>query len=110
MAVVKVKSTVRPRALFIMAACVNVVEEMGVRELFVSGELLVTSANDSKHMKGSRHYSGDALDVRSKTMRSLVLKQEFLARVLSRLGESYQGILECQGGPNEHFHFEHDPQ
>jgi len=100
---IKLKGTVRPYNLFIMAACANVAEIMGI-------EILVSSGNDSEHMKGSKHYSYEALDIRSKApFKTKEEKKEFLELVLLRLGPEYQGILESEGKVNEHFHFEFDP-
>lgn len=97
-----VKSTVRPRNIFIAAACVNVA-------ITLNRDVTITSADDGKHMRDSKHYSGDALDIRSKDFTDKAAKLEFISRVIERLGHSYQGILEDEGRDNEHFHFEYDP-
>jgi len=99
---IKVKTTVKPKNLVITAACANVAEELHI-------SILVTSGNDSKHMEGSKHYSYEALDIRSKTM-STEVKKLFLSKVMERLGPAYRGILENKGKDNEHFHIEYDPQ
>lgn len=98
---IKVKATVKPKSLVIMAACANVAEELGL-------SILVTSGNDSKHMTNSLHYKDQALDIRSKNFDNSSLKFTFMAKVLERLGKSYEGLLEDENGPNEHFHFEFD--
>ncbi len=101
---IKVKTTVLPKNLVIMAACSNVAEIMGI-------EILVTSGNDSKHMTDSAHYFFNALDVRSKSpFKSFDQKKEFLDLVLSRLGKKYQGFIEHLGKTMEHFHFEFDEE
>ena len=99
---IKVKTTVMPKNLVIMAACANVAEAMGI-------EVVVTSGKDSKHMMGSKHYAGNALDIRSKNFKSYEDKLLYLDAVMERLGEKYQGILEFVDTPNEHFHIEYDP-
>lgn len=96
---IKLKGTVRPRNLVIEAACANVAEELKIN-------ITITSGNDSLHMTGSKHYSGEALDIRSKDMDNKLI---FLSKVMARLGDKYQGILEGEGTPNEHFHIEYDP-
>ncbi len=101
---VKLKNNVRPRSLVILAAAVNVANEMNLPELWV------TSGNDSVHMKNSMHYQDRALDFRSKNMPTLEAKKQFLENVLDRLGPDYEGLLEGLGTNNEHFHFEHDPK
>lgn len=100
----KIKSTVRPRALFIAAACINVAIEQRL-----TIDIVITSGNDSKHMNNSLHYTGDALDVRSKEFTSKEAKLNYIEAVIDRLGHSFQGILEDEGKDNEHFHFEFDP-
>ncbi len=97
-----VKNSVRPRSLVIAAAVVNASIEGQLPDL------TITSGNDSHHMEGSKHYTGDALDVRSKH-----LSEEQLASLVSivrrRLGYGYQVIVEDRGKPGEHVHLEYDP-
>lgn len=97
-----VKATVKPRALLMMAACANVA-------ITLPWPVTITSGNDSKHMTGSKHYSGEAVDVRSKNFPTKKAKRDFIAAVLARLGTGYQMILESEGQANEHFHLEYDP-
>lgn len=106
---IKVKTGVKPKMLVIMAAVANVAHQMQDEHGSFPREVLITSGNDGRHMLTSRHYSNDALDVRTKTFGTLGLKQQFVAQVLARLGRDYQGILESVGKPNEHAHFEYDP-
>ncbi len=98
-----IKSNVRPRSLWIAVAAANQAQLEG-------RTVVITSGNDSGHMRASRHYSDDALDFRSKDFGSTAAKRAFLAAVLKRLGASYEGLLEDLGGPNEHFHVEYDPK
>lgn len=102
---IKVKGTVRPRSVFIIAAVANV-----ARAWAFPFDVTITSVRDSKHMEGSKHDSGDAVDVRTKNFPSLQNKQAFVHNVLARLGAGYQGFLEDVGGVNEHAHFEYDPK
>jgi len=72
--------------------------------------LVITSVNDGKHKPGSLHYSGNAVDIRSKTWpRDKVLEcvQTFKQ---SPDGSRYDLIFESVGTPNEHLHLEFDPQ
>lgn len=101
MSLIKVKSTVRPRSLTILAAAANAAQLMGLPV-----DVVVTSGEDGKHMDRSKHYTGDALDLRSKTISPVRLKRAYLAAILERLGPKYSGILEHVGKPNEHFHIQ----
>lgn len=100
---IKVLNGVFPKSLIILAAVANTAEEF-------QRTVYLTSGNDRKHMKGSLHYKDRAVDIRSRDFPNSAMKYAFLAKVLNRLGSDYQGILENENGPNEHFHFEHDPK
>jgi len=99
---IKVLATVRPKNLVIAAACANVAEIMNITTT-------ITVGNNGKHMKGSKHYDGNALDIRSKDMKPEI-KYSFLAKVMTRLGIGYEGFIEDEGTANEHFHIEYDPK
>ena len=65
-------------------------------------EVVITSMNDSKHMKGSKHYCGNAADLRIWNVRS----PEKVCRTLGvSLGDDYDVILE-----HNHIHLEYDPK
>ena len=71
--------------------------------------LMVTSANGSQHMTGSRHYSDEALDWRTKgpienTMRSRERKLRFRKRFQELLGDRFTVMLEGSGKAHEHLH------
>lgn len=93
------------RAIVIIAAVAN-----EAAMIQIPPEVVITSVSDGVHSKNSRHYFGEAVDVRSKNFPSKAAKILFLKRVLNRLGENYQGFLEAEGTSNEHFHFEYDPK
>ena len=99
---IKIKSGVLPKNLTILAAVANVAAGL-------DHDVIVTSGIDGKHMTGSKHYSYEALDIRSKNFPSTAAKQHFIDAVLKRLGSGYQMILENEGRANEHFHCEYDP-
>src|SRR3990167_5104235 len=94
-----VKRGVQPRLLILAAAIANVARDL-------PHDVVVTAGTDGRHMAGSKHYSGEALDIRSKNFPSKRAKQEFIAAVLLRLGPGYEMFLEHEGGANEHFHLE----
>lgn len=92
-----------PKSVVIGAAAVNAANELGL-----NWDCVVTSGNDSTHMRGSKHYSDSALDIRSKTL-TKEDKRAWIAVLKRRLGKDYQVILESEGGAQEHVHAEWDP-
>lgn len=92
-----IKRGVNPKNLTIMAAVANVAQ---LDEL----SLTVTSGTDGKHMKGSKHYVGDALDIRT---RGLDQAQVMLVatHISERLGNGYDVVVE-----KDHIHVEYDPK
>jgi hypothetical protein len=99
------KNGVTPRNLYIMAAVANVADELELLR-----PVVITAGTNGKHIPTSKHYTYEALDVRSKNFPTIADKHRFLDRVLARLGEGYQAFLEDEGTPNEHFHIEYDPK
>lgn len=76
----------------------------------VSGERpTITAGTDGTHMKGSLHYKGQAIDLRSKNLKE-EQKDLVFAELKKRLGKDYDVLLEDRGMPNEHFHIEYDPK
>lgn len=71
---------------------------------------VITSAADGRHMKGSKHYQGLALDLRSQHLINEKMKLDLLEKIRGGLGEKYDVILEHLGNPNEHYHLEYDPK
>jgi len=67
-------------------------------------EIVITAILDGKHMKGSRHYSGNAFD-----MRKWYLKKEQLNKFINALkislGKDYDVVNETT-----HIHIEYDPK
>jgi hypothetical protein len=89
---IKIKNGVEPRLLIIVAAAANVATEMGVT-------VTITSGTDGKHMEGSFHYQGKAVDIRLLGPRTA----EFMAAMKKRLGANYDVIREA-----DHIHIEED--
>ena len=69
-------------------------------------ELVITSANDSTHAPTSRHYAGEAVDIRSKHFPSAAAREAFAAALRQQLGPAFTVLLEDDGGPNEHLHIQ----
>ena len=98
-----VKAGVTPRALLLMAAVANVARDL-------AWNVTITSGTDGSHRSNSKHYSGEALDIRTKNFPTRRAKQEFITAVLLRLGPDYEMFLESEGKPQEHVHVEFDPR
>jgi hypothetical protein len=77
--------------------------------------LVVTSTryDYDKHMKGSKHYEGQAIDIRSRNIpqneRYLILSHA-VKSLAKYHGKDYYLFLEAKGTPNEHYHLEYDPK
>lgn len=95
----KVKTGVKPKNLVIAAAAINTAIQIDLPV-----DIVITSGTDGKHMKGSKHYSGDALDLRRSNIPTKLL-DTYLTRLRGRLGEDYDVVLE-----KDHIHVEYDPK
>lgn len=93
----KVKRGVKPKILVIAAAAINAAIDK-------EWDVVITSGNDSTHMVGSKHYSWEALDLRTFNIPPAELSP-YITRLQDRLGPDYQVILE-----KDHIHVEYDPQ
>jgi len=67
-------------------------------------ELVITSINDSTHMKGSRHYTNEAVDIRTHNFSKREYRQMFREHLQNKLGPQFTVLLEAEGGENEHIH------
>lgn len=68
--------------------------------------LVITSINDGEHMKDSRHYTNEAIDVRTHNFLTTQMKQEFRREFEKFLGPKFRVILESLGTDNEHLHIQ----
>lgn len=106
------KSTVRfkkltPALLWILN-CVHKVSHM--HQSFP--EIVITSVNDSKHMENSRHYTDEAIDIRTRNFPDMMTKKVFINTLSRELNRSPEALItdrftvlhESIGTPNEHFH------
>lgn len=69
-------------------------------------ELVITSINDSVHTPGSKHYSNEAIDLRSHSFLTDEHKIMFAMRFQDYLGPKFRVLLEHIGEDNEHFHIQ----
>jgi hypothetical protein len=65
-------------------------------------EMTITSAKDGKHMVGSLHYTGNAIDIRT---RDMIFLSKVKRQITFDLGIDFDVVLE-----NDHIHIEYDPQ
>ena len=67
-------------------------------------ELVVTSCADSKHSRGSLHYAGAAVDLRTRGVPADVI-QAIVAEIRESLGADFDVVLE-----DTHLHVEYQPK
>ena len=87
----------RPEMLFALMSIASVCERYGI-------DCVVTSAVDGVHSRGSRHYSGSAVDIRTRSL-DAEKRPSFAACIADNLGEDFDVILE-----RTHLHVEFDPK
>ena len=82
------------------------VEVLNVAEKTRMRDVVITSANDGRHSQRprSRHYSNEALDLRSRNFTTDAARQRFLRRLRRALGPGFWVAYESHGKPNAHFH------
>ena len=88
-----------PKIIWALEEIDKIHKEMAASELCT-----VTAARDSDHMKGSLHYEGRAVDIRTRTIYGGD-KQYFKDKVKAALGEGFDVVLE-----SDHLHVEWDPK
>ena len=69
-------------------------------------ELVITSGTDGRHMQGSLHYVGKALDLRASAPWGYTerVRRQIVAHLRKELGDAYDVVLH-----RTHIHVEHDP-
>lgn len=65
--------------------------------------MVITSLNDGKHMQGSKHYEGKAMDLRIWGLESKL--EQVKKELQDALGKDFDVVLE-----GDHFHIEYDPK
>ena len=99
-------STLTPQMKSILDNIYGVAKQMGMPTP------VITSADDSDHKKGSKHYSGNGIDLRCNTAFASAAKCQAYANALARsLGFKYDVIFEVfpNNPANNHIHIEYDP-
>lgn len=89
----------QPQMVLAVIATHAIYASMGV-------ELVITAGNDGKHMQGSKHYSGNAIDIRTYNLPDPKRNAPEIVRQLQQdLGRDYDVIFE-----GDHIHIEYDPK
>lgn len=68
-------------------------------------ELVITSVVDSKHSRGSLHYKGLAIDLRTRNLDNRAEAQLIRDALAEALGDEFDVVLE-----RNHLHIEYDPK
>jgi RHS repeat-associated protein len=74
-------------------------------------EPVITSGNDGRHMEGSKHYTGEAIDLRGRNITDTQMK-DIAEKLKKILGPDYDVIPEFfpDDPLNDHIHIEYDPK
>jgi hypothetical protein len=82
---------------------------------YLPGELVITAIYDGKHLPDSKHYLGEAVDIRSKNFATLADRTTFRKELEDALnnhplataqgvGNRFRVLFEDAGTDNEHLH------
>lgn len=91
------------------AQAMGLIREVANDVLSPFGPAVMTSANDSEHMQGSKHYKDAAYDFRAHHILDSLVEQ-LRDEMKRRLGQDFDVLIESRGTPNAHFHLEYDPK
>ena len=69
----------------------------------LGAECVITAGTDGKHMNGSLHYEGRALDLRTRNIAGRELQAKVALQ--QRLGKNFDVVIEA-----DHIHLEYDPK
>lgn len=69
-------------------------------------ELVITSLHDGTHAPDSRHYTDEAVDLRTHAFATPEDRRTFRALLSTELGLRFTVLFEDEGGPNEHIHIQ----
>jgi hypothetical protein len=78
-------------------------------DLVLPSELVITSGSeggpqDHVHAPSSRHYTGEAIDIRTHNFPSRLAATEFYSALKRQLGHDFTVLFEFPGAPSEHIH------
>lgn len=81
---------------------IDLLDELNAISMVLGFDITITSANDSKHMNGSKHYEDLAYDLRTRDL-SKEQTQLLAQDIKARLGPAYDVVVE-----KDHIHVEYD--
>ena len=99
---------VQPETVFAIFVVKEIYDRMVPPDYIGSFPFVLTSVKDAKHMKGSKHYDGQAFDLRTwvfKEHSRLVNIDAFAEACRSSLGRDFDVVIE-----KDHIHIEFDPK
>ncbi len=82
----------------------TVLEQLSRTSPSVPQPLVLTAGTDGVHADHSRHYSGEAVDVRTHNFRGPVAVHAFQRELAAALGPQFTMLYENEGLPNAHLH------
>lgn len=88
-----------------MSFAISVVNSVFIKHGY---EFVITSVNDSQHMKGSLHYQNKAFDCRTKHLPDEQTKLAILADIKEGLTEDFDVLYEKPDDLGQHLHIEYD--
>ena len=94
---------IQPEILLGVSICEAIFKKYGF-------DLIITEGTGAKHMPGSLHYKGLAVDIRSNNIPSDPIKYQILADCVHALSSDFDMILENPTDKDAHYHLEWDPQ
>lgn len=106
MARVTVKETARLKALTPALLRLFLAVLAIARETFDVDEIVITSINDGTHAPNSRHYTNEAIDLRTRNFATEAAKLRFASALRNHLGPDFTVLYEDQGGANQHLHLQ----
>ncbi len=105
MSAITIKSTVRFNVeSFALGRLLGVLLQVAAAWDEPPDKLVVTAGSDGEHKIGSRHYTGEAIDVRSKNFQTREAKERFREAYEAALGPKFRVLFEKVGTDQEHFH------
>lgn len=93
-----------PALLHIFNVLMKIDELRGV--LVMPEQLVITAIANGVHMQNSRHYTNEALDLRSNNFPTRESKRAFRKSFEDLLGPKFRVLLEGENTLNEHFHIQ----
>lgn len=89
-------SDLRPQLVLALITINEIYQDHGIRDV------VLTSVNDRMHSKGSKHYAGDALDLR---VWGLIHPENVAEEIQAALGMDFDCVYE-----GDHIHLEWHPK